>query len=62
MIGWMVRKFISEEGNIVLEIYKTQIKPHIVYCTQASALVSRDWNGILELEVLQRRVRKIVKK
>ena len=33
MIGWMV---IPREA-IFLNIYKTQIKPHIEYCIQASA-------------------------
>ena len=35
MIGWMVRNFISREANGVLKIYKTEIRPHIGYCTQA---------------------------
>ena len=40
-IRWIVRNFISRETNVILEIYKTLIRPHIEYCTQAWATVSR---------------------
>ena len=40
---------MQREANIVLKIYKTLIKPHIEYCTQAWALVlrHRNWSVIL---------------
>ena len=34
MIGWLIRNFISREVN-VLKFYKTLIRHHIEYCTQA---------------------------
>ena len=35
-ISWVVRNFISIEAN-VLKIYKTLIRPHMEYCTQAQS-------------------------
>ncbi len=34
MIGWLVRKFILREANVILQIYKTFKILHIEYCTQ----------------------------
>ena len=33
VIGWIMRNFILKEVNVVLEIYKTLIRPHIEYYT-----------------------------
>ena len=47
MIGWVIRIFISREANVVLRIYNTLIRPHILYCTPAWSSVSR--HGILRV-------------
>ena len=58
----MIRNFISREANIVLKIYKTQIR-HIEYWTQAWAPVSRhrNWGGILGLKGYTKKIDKIMK-
>ena len=63
MIDWMVRNFISRVANVVLRIYKTLMRPHREYCTQSWAPLLRhgNWNVILRLEGIQRRVTKIIK-
>ena len=64
MIGWMVRNFISRDTNVILKRYKTLIRPHLEYCTQAWAPISTHGNCsvILRLESIQKRVTKIIKK
>ena len=44
MIGWIVTYFISKEANIVLRIYKIQMRLHIENCTLAWSQVSRHRN------------------
>ena len=63
-IGWMVRNLISREANGVFKIHITLIRPHIEYCTQVWASLSKHWNWsvILRLEGIQRRVKKLIKK
>ena len=58
----MVRNSISREAN-VLKRYKTPIRPHIEYCTQARASAMRhgNWSGILRLIGRQKRVIKRIK-
>ena len=59
----MIRNFISWKADVVLKIYKTLIKPYIEYCSQAWTPVLRhgNWNVILRLEGIQRRMMKIIK-
>ena len=49
--------------RIISQIYKTPIRTHIEYSTQAWTPVSRheNWSIILKLEGIQRRVTKIIK-
>ena len=51
--GRKVRNFISKEVIIVLEIYKTLIRPYIEYCCQSWAPVARhgDWSDIGDMEI-----------
>ena len=41
----MIRNSISREVNVVLEIYKIQVRPYIDYCTHTEATVSRQKLG-----------------
>ena len=55
-IAWLTRNIISREPSVMLGLYKSLIKPHIEYCSQAWAPMARhgNWTLILELEAVQR--------
>ena len=55
-IAWLTRNIISRETSVMLGLYKSLVKPHIEYCSQAWAPVARhgNWSLILELEGVQR--------
>ena len=55
-IAWVTRSIISREPSVMLGLYKSLIKPHIEYCSQAWAPMARhgNWSLILELEGVQR--------
>ena len=55
-IAWVTRNVISREPSVMLGFYKSLIKPHIEYCSQAWAPMARhgNWSLILELEAVQR--------
>ena len=55
-IAWVTRSIISRESSVMLGLYKSLIKPHIEYCSQAWAPMARhgNWSLILELEGVQR--------
>ena len=55
-IAWVTRSIISREPSVKLGLYKSLIKPHIEYCSQAWAPMARhgNWSLILELEGVQR--------
>jgi hypothetical protein len=61
-IGWIKRNILSRDALVISTVYKTLIRPHVEYCTQAWAPVARhgNWNFILKLESIQRKVTKIV--
>ena len=61
--GWTMRNVLSRDAYVICRIYKALIRPHIEYCTQAWAPVARhgNWNLILKLEGVQRRVTKVIK-
>ena len=39
-VNWMIRNFITKEANVVLEIYKTQVRLYIEYFKLAWDTVS----------------------
>ena len=55
-IAWLTRNIISRETSVMLGLYKSLVKPHIEYCSQAWAPMARhgNWSLILELEGVQR--------
>ena len=62
MIGWMVRNFILREAYVVLKIYSILTRLNKDYCIKTRAPNSRDGKRsvILRLEVIQRRVTKMM--
>jgi hypothetical protein len=61
-IGWVMRNIISRDAYVITTVYKTLIRPHVEYCTQAWAPVARhgNWNFILKLEGIQRKITRII--
>ena len=55
-IAWLTRSMISREPSVMLGLYKSLIKPHLEYCSQAWAPMARhgNWSLIPELEGVQR--------
>lgn len=61
-IGWVLRNIQSRDAFVITRVYKTLIRPHVEYCTQAWAPVARhgNWSMILKLEGVQRKITRIV--
>ena len=60
--GWVMRNILSRDAYVIVKVYKTLIRPHVEYCTQAWAPVARhgNWNFILKLEGIQRKITRII--
>ena len=61
-IWWTIRNILSRSGYVITRVYKTLIRPHLEYCTQAWAPVARhgSWSLILKLESVQRKVTRLI--
>ena len=61
-IGWTMRNIISREAYVITRVYKTLIRPHVEYCTQAWAPAAKhgNWKFILKLEGVQRRITHVI--
>ena len=53
---------MARHAYVIINIYKTLIRPHIEYCTQAWAPVARhgNWSLILKLEGIQRNITRVI--
>ena len=62
MICWIARNLIIREKCVMLNIYKTLIRPHLEYCVQLwNPVVGHgNWQIILELEAVQRRFTRMI--
>ena len=62
MISWVTRNFILRDKKVMLNIYKTLIRPHLEYCTQLWSPVAAhgNWAMIMELERVQRRFTRMI--
>ena len=61
-IAWVTRSVISRESEVMLQIYKSMIRPHVEYCVQLwSPLPSHgNWGLILALEDIQRKFTRLI--
>ena len=62
MIGWVSRNIISRDRLVMLNIYKSIIRPQIEYCVQLWNPQPRhgNWNIILQIEDVQRRFTRMI--
>ena len=62
MICWIVRNLILREKSVMVQVYKTLIRPHLEYCVQLWNPVAEhgNWSLILELEGVQRRFTRLI--
>ena len=62
MIGWVKRFLICRNKFVMLNVYKTLIRPHIEYAVQAWNLpaIRGNWKHILLLEDVQRTFTRLI--
>ena len=61
-IGWVNRSVICRTQEVMINIYKSMIRPHLEYCVQLWAPVPRhgNWTQIMNIESVQRRFTRMV--
>ena len=62
MIAWVTRNLIIREINVMRNVYKTIIRPHLEYCAQlwSPPACHGNWATIIELENVQRRFTRLI--
>ena len=62
VIGWIKRSLISRNRLVMINVYKTLVRPHVEYAVQLWNLpaVHGNWNHIMELEDVQRSFTRLV--
>ena len=62
MICWIARNLIIREKVVMLNIYKSLIRPHLEYCVQLwnPNAAHGSWQIILQLEAVQRRFTRLI--
>jgi hypothetical protein len=62
MICWIVRNLIIREKVVMLNVYKSLIRPHLEYCVQLwnPNAAHGSWQVILQLEAVQRRFTRLI--
>ena len=63
-IGWVTRNVISREADVMLNIYKSLVRPNLEYCVQLWNPVPKhgNWAIIMELESVQRKFTRLIDK
>lgn len=62
VMGWMSRNIISRDKDVILNIYKSLIRPHLEYAVQLWNFPTEHgyWGTIMALEKVQRSVTRMV--
>ena len=62
VIAWVSRTVISRAPNVMLNIYKTLVRPHLEYCVQLWSPFPRhrNWDHIMKLEGVQRKYTRLI--
>ena len=61
-IEWVTRSVISREADVMINIYKSLVRPNLEYCVQLWNPIQKhgNWALIMELESVQRRLTRLV--
>ena len=61
-IAWVTRSVISRSPKVMINIYKSLIRPHLEYCVQlwSPSPVHGNWGTIMEIEHVQRRFTRLI--
>ena len=59
VLGMIKRTIISREKEIILELYKSLVRPHLEYCVQVWSPYLRQ--DVERLEKIQRRATKMIR-
>ena len=61
-IGWVTRNVISREPDVMVNIYKLLVRPHLEHCVQLWNPIPKhgNWAVIMELESVQRNFTKTI--
>ena len=62
VLGWVSRNVISREKSVILNIYKSLVRPHLEYAVQVWNLPAQhgNWGTIMKLEKVQRTVTRMI--
>ena len=62
LIGWTCRNVISRDKDVLLNIYKNLVRPHLEYCTQLWNPVAKfgKWKIIMDIERVQREFTRLI--
>ena len=60
--AWVTRSVVCRNPTVILNIYKTLIRPHLEYCIQLWSPVAHrgNWGHIMNIEAVQRRLTRII--
>ena len=61
-IAWVTRSVISRSPKVMINIYKSLIRPHLEYCVQlwSRSPVHGNWGTIMEIEHVQRSFTRLI--
>ena len=62
LIGWTCRNVISRDKDVLLNIYKSLVRPHLEYCTQLWNPIAKfgKWKIIMDIERVQREFTRLI--
>ena len=62
VIGWITRNVISRKKNVMLNVYKSLVRPNLEYAVQVWNIpaIHGNWKVIMELEDVQRKMTRMV--
>ena len=60
--GWVTRSVISREADVMINIYRSLVRPNLEYCVQLWNPIPKhgNWALTMELESVQRRFTRLV--
>ena len=61
-IAWIARSIINRNKDVMLQLYKSMVRPHLEYCVQLWNPIPQygNWGIIMQLEDVQRRYTRLI--